>query len=49
MTDPRPGILGEIAIEAGIERASFLNDAATSCIDSCKPTRSASASSAAWC
>ena len=28
MTDPRPGILGEIAMEAGIERASFVNDAA---------------------
>ena len=28
MTDQRPGILGEIAMEAGIERASFLNDAA---------------------
>jgi hypothetical protein len=28
MTDPRPGILGEIAMEAGIERASYVNDAA---------------------
>lgn len=28
MTDPRPGILGEIAMEAGMERASFVNDAA---------------------
>jgi hypothetical protein len=28
MTDARPGILGEIAMEAGIERASFVNDAA---------------------
>lgn len=28
MTDPRPGTLGEIAMEAGIERASFVNDAA---------------------
>jgi hypothetical protein len=28
MTDQRPGILGEIAMEAGIERASFVNDAA---------------------
>ncbi len=28
MTDLRPGILGELALEAGIERASFVNDAA---------------------
>jgi hypothetical protein len=29
MTEPRPGTLGEIAIEAGQERAAFLNDAAS--------------------
>ncbi len=29
MTDTRPGTLGEIAVEAGQERASFLNDAAS--------------------
>jgi hypothetical protein len=28
MTEPRPGTLGEIAMEAGQERAAFLNDAA---------------------
>lgn len=29
MTEPRPGTLGEIAMEAGQERAAFLNDAAS--------------------
>lgn len=29
MTEPRPGTLGEIAVEAGQERAAFLNDAAS--------------------
>ncbi len=29
MTEPRPGTLGEIAVEAGEERAAFLNDAAS--------------------
>jgi hypothetical protein len=28
MSDQRPGLLGEIAVEAGLERASFLHDAA---------------------
>ena len=50
MTDPRPGILGEIAIEAGIERASFVNDAADQLQRFLEAQQGAhQRSSAAWC